>query len=480
MVSACDSNKSSSNNNVVTFWIADSPYSADPLDYDAFSHHIAFSSVNAGLVTNYSFGKYTGIIAKEWESSADHKTWRFVIRKNIKFGNGDLIKPKDVADSWNRLALILKRRGSQSGFFEKIEGFDLLERNGYISGISFDDNQITLHFLEAMPRLLDIISFGLYSVVHHSCYDNTGKWIDPRKTVASGAYMIKKWDDNSLVLELREDFPPELRHSKPLRKLEIIWSPEKRLSSDIISGNSRESIPSDKYSYYGEAESRIAYIRCQSWSHRDSPLHNKSLRKQFRALFYTYLEKSGFNPTRSFFPLAIKEVHEMKDVGRIGKNLFLSPQYIIKYRPYMAEVSPLDEFTSKAIKLALKDVGLNMKLVNTPKRIMAEEFSPDLAYYHNDIVSIVTGILIDSPESDIRFMFKSKEGIRLPDPTGQILKVINKSPIDVQRVNEILWDDAIIWPVTHLSIGLWGQKDLDFSRVNTIIPPTAIHLIGWK
>ncbi|MEK7721870.1 MAG: hypothetical protein AAB359_05725, partial [Elusimicrobiota bacterium] len=72
------------------------------------------------------------------------------------------------------------------------------------------------------------------------------------------------------------------------------------------------------------------------------------------------------------------------------------------------------------------------------------------------------------------------EGVRLPDPTGKCLKLIDKPRIDIQKVNEVLWDDAIIWPVTHLSIGLWGRTELDFSLINTIIPPTAIHLIGRK
>lgn len=481
MLSACNSPQNTPLEKHATLWIADQPYSADPLDYDAFCHHIAFSSVNIGLVTNYSAGRYAGIIAKEWEASPDHKVWRFLIRKNMRFANGDPITPKDVVNSWRRLALILKRRGSQSGVFEKIEGFNSLEKTGRISGISSDENHVTLRFREPMPKLLDMISFGLYAVVHHSCYDaNNETWLNPRQTIASGAYIIKKWDEESLVLQLREDFPAELRHSKPLSQVEIVWAPDKRLSSDIISGNSREKMPAGKYAYYGEAESRIAYIRCQSWTHPASPVHDKKERKQLRSLFYSELEKSGFKPTRSFFPLAIKSVHEIDEAPQSESKHLRSVKSTINYRPYRIEVSPLSELATKAMKQAAAADGLEIKLGDTPKKTMSDEFAPDLPLYHNDLVSIVTGILIDSPESDIRFMFKSKEGIRLPDPTGKGLKLINKSPIDIQKVNEMIWDDAIIWPVTHLSIGLWGRAELDFSLINTILPPTAIHLIGRK
>lgn len=480
MLNAC-SHRDDTSSTQISFWISDAPFSADPLDYDAFIHHIAFSSVHAGLVTNYKAGQYTGIIAREWEVSPDQKIWRFTLRDNLRFENGDPITPRDVVASWLRMAKLMNQRGSRSGFFEKLAGYSELGKTGRIAGLDFDDKHVSLRLTEPVPQLLDLLSFGLYAVVHPSCYEkDTGKWLDPKRTVASGPYSIKAWDDSSFVLKLRADFPAELLHPRPLAEVKMEWAPEKRLTADILSGNSREKLASGGYSYHGETESRIAYMRCQSWSHPNSPLHDKTERKRLREAFYSKLAAIGFKPTLSFFPLAIPTVREFPRDPNTEAQPAIARGLPLRYKPYAAEVTPLAELSAKALEQAATAEGFRAELKNTPKKTIGAEFASGLPVYHNDIVGIVTGILINSPDADIRFMFKSQEGIRLPDPTGRSAELIAQDNIDVQKVNEVLWDDAIIWPVAHLSLGLWARNDLDFSLINTIVPPTAIHLIGRK
>ena len=77
-------------------------------------------------------------------------------------------------------------------------------------------------------------------------------------------------------------------------------------------------------------------------------------------------------------------------------------------------------------------------------------------------------------------MLKSKEGILLQDETGEILKELEKSPLNIQRINELLWEQGLIWPVKHFASGLWARPDLDFSQINLILPPTKFQWIGWK
>jgi len=481
MFNACSPNRDDTTNKQVSFWISDAPFSADPLDYDAFIHHIAFSSVHSGLVTNYRAGQYTGIIAKNWEVSSDQKTWIFTLRDNMRFSNGDPITSQDVVNSWLRMARLLTQRGSKAGFFEKIEGFSSLGKTGEIPGLKSDGKQVTLRFIEPMPQLLDTLSFGLYAIVHGSCYDKTsGKWLNPHHTVASGPYAIRAWDADSFVLQLRRDFPEELLHPRPLAEVKFQWAPASRRNAQIFSGNSRENPGAEGYFYHGETESRIAYLRCQSWTHPASPLHDKAERKRLRAAFYSNLESLGFKPTLSFFPLAIPSVKELNGDNIISAKRQLSNGKALTFKPFSAEIVPLSEVAARALQLAASTEGFRAEIKDTPKKIIGAEFAPNLAAYHNDIVSIVTGILVDSPDADIRFMFKSQEGIRLPDPTGKCAGLIDSTKIDIQKVNEVLWEDAIIWPVTHLSVGLWAKEEFDFSLINTIVPPTAIHLIGWK
>ena len=98
----------------LTVWTQSSPYSADPLDCDAFVHHITLRPVLNTLVTQYRTGELAGTFAKKWTSSTDLKEWRFEIEPNFHFENGDPITPEIIVRSWRRMAFLQKQRKSIS------------------------------------------------------------------------------------------------------------------------------------------------------------------------------------------------------------------------------------------------------------------------------------------------------------------------------------------------------------------------------
>ena len=96
-----------------------------------------------------------------------------------------------------------------------------------------------------------------------------------------------------------------------------------------------------------------------------------------------------------------------------------------------------------------------------------------------DLVGIVTGVLVKNPHSDIRFMFLSKEGIRLPDPTAQIRKLVGEDNFNPQDVNEQLLKDGLIWPINHPTRGTWVRDDVvDVSQINSTLPPIDFSWVG--
>jgi len=97
-----------------------------------------------------------------------------------------------------------------------------------------------------------------------------------------------------------------------------------------------------------------------------------------------------------------------------------------------------------------------------------------------DITGYTTGILASAPIDDVRFMFKSKEGIALPDESGNVLSELDQDNVDLQKINEFLWEQGLIWPITHYSSGLWARPELDFSQINLVLPPTSFQWVGWK
>ena len=219
--------------NTAILWTNISPFSADPIQYDAFIHHLAFTSVLSPIVTLNKLGEYKGILAESWVVSSDFKEWTFRIRAGLQFENGDPITAHILVLSWLRLAFYQKSHHSQSGLLEFLEGFNEINcPYSEILGLKVSGNEITLTFIKPMPKVLEAISFGMYSVVHPSDFDRaTGEWLDPHKVTASGAYRVSRWNADSFTLQLRQEFPVELRHKKALKEIEFVWEPGKRAAA---------------------------------------------------------------------------------------------------------------------------------------------------------------------------------------------------------------------------------------------------------
>lgn len=462
----------------IQFWVYSAPYSADPLEYDAAIHHLTVRSVLSPLVTQYRLGQYVGLIADNWEASPDFREWKFHIRSGMTFENGDAITSDIVIRSWLRFAYLQKHRGSKSGFLELLKGFEnITSPSSSIEGLKIQNDWITLSFVTPLPKLLDTISFGLYSVTHPNDYDSkTGEWENSTSVISSGAYKIKQWDNHHLLLEARKDYPAHLFHEHKLEEINFKWNPSDRVNADIIAGDSNEESLKQKWDFHGSVTSSIAYITCQSWTDPKSPCHDISIRRQLRDKFYQNMSKLGAKPTLSFFPLAIKGIKEASLETSPPRSIYTDQ---LRFRPSALQ-NPFFITYNQAIQSAAVEVG--MKPVNTPLSFKdtVDASAPGLPSYPLDMAMWFTGILIDDPSADIRFMFLSKEGIQLTDTDGSIHQELSKSIIDVQQINELIWEQAVIWPVGHFATGLWAKDDLDFSNLNTALPPTELQWIGWK
>ncbi len=80
------------------------PESLDPAwDYETAGANV-IQNVYEPLVMykRESVTDFVGVLATDWKTSADGKTWTFTVRKNVKFHNGDTLQASDVAYSYVR------------------------------------------------------------------------------------------------------------------------------------------------------------------------------------------------------------------------------------------------------------------------------------------------------------------------------------------------------------------------------------------
>lgn len=457
------------------------PFSSDPLDIDAMVHHIAFTSVYSTLVSNYKQGELKGLIAESWSHSVDYKQWTFIIRKGLTFENGEAIDALIVYKNFLRIAYKMKASESESGFIEFLSGIDEMSAaNHSFAGLQLGPNSISFSFTKPIPKLVSLIGFGLYSIVSPSMFDEiSGDWKDKHQINASGAYSLLIWNNDEITLKLRQSYPIDLRHPHAFQTIKIVSDSDTRQLQEphLTIGFSDQLPPVPNARFHGPVNSVIRHIRCFHWNDPKHIFYSKSNRQNFRDMIYKEMENLGSKVTRSFLPLQIR-----------GVEAFLSPESLSSFTKLNIKVPmgmqvhdssatrlPIQKhFVSALTKVADNSLGQIKYVEETPP------LRPDVS--SADVRLMLTDILIDSPSEDLRFMFLSKHGIRLPDPTGKISHLVRKSDFDINQVNAQIWEDAIIWPVSHVALGFWFNPDLkiDFSKYNATISPADFRWIGLE
>jgi Bacterial extracellular solute-binding proteins, family 5 Middle len=459
------------------------PFSTDPLDYDAAVHHVSARPLFASIVTQYKAGTIEGAVVESWTSTPDLKTWRFDIRSGLRFSNGDPITPMAIVRSLTRMAWIQHSRDSKSGLLEDLVGIEsLTSASGMFLGISINDNRVVMSFQKPQPKLLENISFGLYGIAHASDFDaKTGSWLNPHSAVSSGAYKLSEWNDDNIQLSLRDDFPVALRHSHAAQQIKMVWGTGKSERLDLDMGNSLAPEGHENDTFYGSGavDVNLYWIYVWPWNLASSPLHDKNIRTSLRSEFYKHMKAAGLPVVRSFLPTTIAGIAEFVDPAQ-GKFPLEQPLSLKVSLPRLR--GEIFVKIDLAIKSAASSLGGNpIEVPAIDYKNMIPMFNPNLNSYLSDISPRLTGILIEDPIADVRFMIQSREGIRLPDPTGELAKEAAKPDTNLAHINQILWDDAIVWPVTPFIMGLWARKDMfDFSQINLSLPATDLSWIGLK
>lgn len=473
----------------VQLWISDVPYSSDPLDFDALVHHIIFYSIYSPLVTEYKVGEVTGLIAESWQSSDDFKTWRFQLRPNMYFENNELITAEIVLNSLKRVFYLLQLKKSQNGLVENIVGIESFDNiSKPLEGLSIDQNTLIFKFSKPLKNFLSLISFGMYSIVHPSQYDtHSGQWKDKKKTISSAAYLIKEWDEKRILLNLRKNYhsPFSLENHSSLSTINITWDKNQKLQSALTFGTSDEDLSIHNREFFGGTISEIRFIRCLSYYDPQSPCFSLENRRIMRETYYDYSKSKGIIPIKSFFPLIMEGISKIKEDSTLDNSAHITHSTTQKINLRINEIKTTNASILKTYNEGFQHLGKRLNYNILFKSIGTEKIYSDIEHKplnpEVDLCSNVSGIYIDKPQEDVQFMFKSKEGVMIPDTTGEIMKELENKIVNIQKINELIWDQAVIWPLSHYSIGFWGDKNkFNFSKINLARTPTMLELIELK
>ncbi len=161
--------------------------------------------------------------AQSWEISEDGLTYRFKLRKNLVYNNGDRVIAEHFRNSW--LQLMSPENKTEYGSLLDIIKNGKKFREGEVSadmvGIRAESDRIlTIELEQKTPYLLKVLCHHSFSPVHPSLlYEQNWKG---KEIITNGSYTYKEIDDNYILLERNEKYWD--KENVSIKNIEIVFS----------------------------------------------------------------------------------------------------------------------------------------------------------------------------------------------------------------------------------------------------------------
>ncbi|WHF36717.1 peptide ABC transporter substrate-binding protein [Aeromonas salmonicida] len=184
----------------------DEPESLDPAQIrSGFPGEVVLVDLFEGLVSEDGQGKIVPAQALRWETSEDGLVWRFFLRPQLKWSNGEPLTAQDFVYAWRRL--LDPAQGSPSAGLLLATGINnaqsiyagALELTSL--GVEAESSQILKVTLERpVPYFLQLVSQRPFVPVNEQVITRFGKeWTQPGKLVSNGAYKLVNWAPNERI-----------------------------------------------------------------------------------------------------------------------------------------------------------------------------------------------------------------------------------------------------------------------------------------
>ncbi|HEY9593849.1 MAG TPA: peptide ABC transporter substrate-binding protein [Spirochaetia bacterium] len=189
------------------FVVADSPQSVslDPLHTFTSFESQFYTAIYEGLViaNPRTLAPQPGV-AMSWDVSSDGKTWKFLLRPDARFSNGDKLRAQDFVDTWMRM--IDPRNNAEYSFL-----FDLMKGvHAYRTGAVKDpatvgfkalgDDVLQVELERPAAQFLTVLTHIAFLPLHHSLVTSTG-WGNAGAVIGNGPFVLTSRSDTEIVLD---------------------------------------------------------------------------------------------------------------------------------------------------------------------------------------------------------------------------------------------------------------------------------------
>jgi ABC-type transport system substrate-binding protein len=451
-------------------------FSLNPKESDLADNQKILNSLIGTLVKYGNSGKIEPYLAERFEVSADKLNWSFKLRKGLVCEDGTLINASSYKKVLEQQLYNYSKKGSVLEF-EQINGWDNFLKGQPLAGLkTIDEDTIVFSFSKKTTLLLELLRMPYFGFWCPGNFENEN-FKSEFNVISSGPYKIEK-KSNGLKLELtiRDNWfsispnsPKKIIFSTVTR--EAIKNVKKHSLVDLGINSPQEGDESIFTPIYGVPTLLTNVVL--------NPFNGFFADGDNRKKFAYDLLTNNFKP---------------KSANRVRSHFFFNHQKNELELPKLEK----QKFTSSnekltfAISTQLSDddlVPLKSAIINSLQGIDVEFIKPDKSikdwrekllsnkYYNARITSVDAGGVFSN--SSIKMMFCSNLGVRYPDPSGQICKMVgeherNHNEIDadyVKKFNTILTEDAAVIPIYYGSIAWLISKDIDLES----LPSSVIY-----
>jgi len=161
-----------------------------------------YTGLYEGLVTYDPFSlDPIPAVASRWEILDDGLRYRFYLREDARYSNGDSVLAKDFRSTWLRM-LDPETDAAYASLFDMVDGAQAYRNgeNGDPDSVGIDvvsDRILEIRLARRATHLLRILCHHSFVVVHPDMLEN-GAWSEPTEIPFNGPYVLSEMTDPSV------------------------------------------------------------------------------------------------------------------------------------------------------------------------------------------------------------------------------------------------------------------------------------------
>jgi oligopeptide transport system substrate-binding protein len=213
--------------------IAD-PETLDPHKTSTTSESHILRDLLEGLVAYNSKGETIPGAAEKWEVSDDGKLYRFTLRANGKWSNGDPVKASDFVFSYRRIVDPATGSKYVSVLFPILNAEKITKGQAKVEELgvkAVDDRTLEIRLEKPTPYFIELLTHNTSLPVHPASVEKHGKdFVKPGNYVSNGAYTLSEMVLGSYIRATKN---PQFHDAKNVKIDVVNYYPHQDLAAGV-------------------------------------------------------------------------------------------------------------------------------------------------------------------------------------------------------------------------------------------------------